>query len=56
MLETEWENSGRINRFAILVSLGTEVVGNTPAEAEAIIKAEIDRIRKLINDAGLKEQ
>jgi tripartite-type tricarboxylate transporter receptor subunit TctC len=37
-------------------SVGTEVVASTPVEAAATIKSETDRIRKLINDAGLREQ
>lgn len=39
-----------------LLSSGSEVVASTPAEATAIIKAETERIRKLIHDAGLREQ
>jgi tripartite-type tricarboxylate transporter receptor subunit TctC len=38
-----------------LLSVGSEVVASTPMEAAATIKAETDRIRKLINDAGLRE-
>lgn len=39
-----------------LLAAGTEVVANTPGEAAAIIKSEVGRIRKLVNDAGLREQ
>jgi tripartite-type tricarboxylate transporter receptor subunit TctC len=39
-----------------LLAAGSEVVAGTPAEAAAVIKAETARIRKLINDAGLREQ
>jgi tripartite-type tricarboxylate transporter receptor subunit TctC len=40
----------------MLFSVGSEVVASTPDEAVATIKSETDRIRKLINDAGLHEQ
>ena len=39
-----------------LFSVGSEVVASTPAEAVAVIKSETERIRKLIADAGLREQ
>ena len=39
-----------------LFKSGSEVVASTSAEAAATIKSEIDRVRKLINDAGLREQ
>ena len=39
-----------------LFSVGSEVVASTPAEAVALIKSETERIRKLIADAGLREQ
>ena len=39
-----------------LLLAGTEVVASTPAEAAATIKSEIERVRKLVQDAGLKEQ
>jgi tripartite-type tricarboxylate transporter receptor subunit TctC len=39
-----------------LFSVGSEVVASSPAQAAALIKAETERIRKLINDAGLREQ
>ena len=39
-----------------LFSVGSEVVASTPAQAAATIKAETERIRKLINEAGLREQ
>ena len=39
-----------------LFNVGSEVVASSPAQASATIKSETDRIRKLINDAGLREQ
>jgi tripartite-type tricarboxylate transporter receptor subunit TctC len=39
-----------------LFNVGSEVVASTPAQAVAAIKSETERIRKLINDAGLREQ
>ena len=39
-----------------LFNVGSEVVASSPAQASALIKAETDRIRKLIHDAGLREQ
>jgi tripartite-type tricarboxylate transporter receptor subunit TctC len=39
-----------------LFSVGSEVVASTPAQAAAMIKTETERIRKLINEAGLREQ
>lgn len=38
-----------------LFSAGSEVVGSSPSEAAATIKSETERIRKLIDDAGLRE-
>ena len=38
-----------------LFNVGSEVVGSSPAEAAATIKSEVQRIRKLIVDAGLRE-
>jgi tripartite-type tricarboxylate transporter receptor subunit TctC len=38
-----------------LFNVGAEVVGSSPSEAAATIKSETERIRKLINDAGLRE-
>jgi tripartite-type tricarboxylate transporter receptor subunit TctC len=38
-----------------LFNAGSEVVGSSPAEAVAIIRTETERIRKLIDDAGLRE-
>ena len=38
-----------------LFNPGSAVVASKPSEAAATIKSEIDRIRKLINDAGLRE-
>jgi tripartite-type tricarboxylate transporter receptor subunit TctC len=38
-----------------LFNVGSEVVASSPSEAAATIKSEIERIRKLINDAGLRE-
>jgi tripartite-type tricarboxylate transporter receptor subunit TctC len=40
-------------RFA---SLGMQVVGSTPEELGAKMKAEIARVSKLVKDAGLKEE
>jgi tripartite-type tricarboxylate transporter receptor subunit TctC len=39
-----------------LFNVGSEVVASSPAQAVATIKSETERIRKLINDAGLREQ
>jgi len=39
-----------------LFSVGSEVVASSPAQAAATIKSETQRIRKLIHDAGLREQ
>ena len=39
-----------------LFNVGSEVVASTPAQAAATIKSETDRLRKLINDNGLREQ
>ena len=39
-----------------LFSVGSEVVASSPAQAAATIKSETDRVRKLINEAGLREQ
>lgn len=39
-----------------LFNVGSEVVASSPGQASATIKSETDRIRKLINDAGLREQ
>jgi tripartite-type tricarboxylate transporter receptor subunit TctC len=33
---------------------GSEVVGNSPAQFEAIVKADISRIVKIIKEAGIK--
>jgi tripartite-type tricarboxylate transporter receptor subunit TctC len=38
-----------------LFNVGAEVLGSSPSEAAATIKAETQRIRKLISDAGLRE-
>jgi tripartite-type tricarboxylate transporter receptor subunit TctC len=38
-----------------LFNAGSEVVGSSPSETAATIKSEIARIRKLIADAGLRE-
>ena len=38
-----------------LFNSGSEVVASSPSEAVATIKAETDRIRKLVSDAGLRE-
>ena len=38
-----------------LFSVGSEIVASTPGEAAAVIKSETERIRKLISDAGLRE-
>jgi tripartite-type tricarboxylate transporter receptor subunit TctC len=38
-----------------LFSVGSEVVASSPTEATAVIRSETERIRKLINDAGLRE-
>ena len=39
-----------------LFSVGSEVVASSPAQAVAAIRSETVRIRKLIQDAGLREQ
>ena len=39
-----------------LFSVGSEVVASSPAQAAAAIRSETARIRKLIQDAGLREQ
>jgi tripartite-type tricarboxylate transporter receptor subunit TctC len=38
-----------------LFNVGSEVVASSPAEAAATIRSETERIRKLINYAGLRE-
>ena len=38
-----------------LFNAGSEVVGSSPSEAAATIKSETERIRKVIDDAGLRE-
>jgi tripartite-type tricarboxylate transporter receptor subunit TctC len=38
-----------------LFNAGSEVVGSSPSEAAATIRRETERIRKLIEDAGLRE-
>ena len=38
-----------------LFNVGSEVIASSPAEAAATIRSETERIRKLINDAGLRE-
>ena len=38
-----------------LFNVGSEVVGSSPSEAAATIRSETERIRKLISDAGLRE-
>ena len=38
-----------------LFSVGSDVVASTPGEAVTVIKSETERIRKLISDAGLRE-
>jgi tripartite-type tricarboxylate transporter receptor subunit TctC len=38
-----------------LFNAGSEVVGSSPSEAAATIRLETERIRKLIEDAGLRE-
>ena len=38
-----------------LFNAGSEVVASTPAQAVATIRSETDRLRKLINDMGLRE-
>jgi len=39
-----------------LFATGVQVVANSPREAGATIRSETERIRKLIGDAGLREQ
>src|SRR6185295_17517573 len=38
-----------------LFNAGAQVVGSSPSEAAATIRSETERIRKLISDAGLRE-
>jgi len=38
-----------------LFSVGSEIVASTPGEAAAVVKSETERIKKLISDAGLRE-
>jgi tripartite-type tricarboxylate transporter receptor subunit TctC len=38
-----------------LFNVSSEVVGSSPSEAAATIRSETQRIRKLISDAGLRE-
>ena len=37
-----------------LASLGTEPVGNTPEEFDAIVRAELKKWAKVVQDAGIK--
>ena len=39
-----------------LLSVGFEIVANTPSQLTAYVKADIIRMRKLIKDAGIKSE